>query len=208
MQLNLKRKSKRKSNRKKKILRVLKRKWTKPALYTLVISALLYTIISNSVIQRNYPSADTPHFVITRLSDKFDDIEFMHLLLTIQELNKNTKSRMQLIGYANSNFSSPCPKYLKNRLDQMNWTPQAFWVRIQKTFKMHETYQRVTRMDETINFLSSELAAHRLPSETATQIELLKNERQALLDQELPPEEYEFIKTYDGLIIGLIKNNP
>ncbi|MBR2273704.1 MAG: hypothetical protein IJ864_02595 [Alphaproteobacteria bacterium] len=195
-----------KIKRSKKLVRVLKRKWFKPALYTLGLSFLIYITLSSAVTEKKRIEHNTPHFIITRVTDRFDEVEFMHLLLTIQEINIMPKASTQLIEYLNSKNADSYPKFLAIQLNRMNWAPQAFWSRAQKLFSMTNTYEHLLRIDETINFLTEELTFGRLPSETKQQIELLRQEKEKILTTELSPEEFTFIKEYAGIIQNLKKN--
>ena len=189
-----------KTKRRKKLIRVLKRKWLKPALYTIGMSIFLYICISSIVIQKKVIERHRPHFLITRISDKFDEIEFMHLLLTIQEINYIPKASTQLVEFANGPFPGICPDFLTQQLNQMNWQPQAFLIRLKKIYSMHNQYNRLQRLEATIAFLKEEYTHHRLPKETRNQIDLLIEERDNLKNTEFTPESYRFIEKYAGLI--------
>ena len=194
-----------KISKKKKFIKVFKRKLLKPILYAYFVSLLLYVVISSVVIIKKNINDTKPHFVITHISDNFDQTEYMHLLLTIQELNKDTTTQKMLKGYANMPFPSPCPKLLEEKLHQMNWTPQAFLVRIKKMFNMYNTYDRVARIEEAITLLNEEITAQRLPVEVYEHINALKSERQQILQNDITPKEYEFIKEYNGIVQTLQK---
>ena len=195
-----------KIKRRQKLYRVLKRKWFKPALYTLAMSILIYIVFSSFVIQKKVIEHQRPHFLITRLSDSFDEVEFMHLLLTIQEITYIPKASSQLLEFANGPYPGVCPNFLKQQLNKMNWQPQAFLIRLKKIFAMHDNYDRLNRIESTINFLSEEYKHNRLPRETQNQINLLIQERDNLKNTEFTPESYNFIEKYAGLIQS-IKNN-
>ncbi len=195
-----------KIKRHKKLYRVLKRKWLKPALYTLAMSIVIYMCASSFVIQKKVIEHKRPHFLITRLSDNFDEVEFMHLLLTIQEITYIPKASSQLLEFANGPYPGICPSFLKQHLNNMNWQPQAFLIRLKKIFAMHEDYDRLQRLENTITFLSEEYKQNRLPRETQNQIDLLIQERDNLKNTKFTPESYSFIEKYAGLIQS-IKNN-
>ena len=71
---------------------------------------------------------------------------------------------------------------------------------------MHEDYDRLQRLENTITFLSEEYKQNRLPRETQNQIDLLIQERDNLKNTKFTPESYSFIEKYAGLIQS-IKNN-
>ena len=77
-----------KMSRRKKLVRVAKRKLLKPVLYAAGMSFVLYLAISNVVLQKKVFEDQVPRFLITRISRTFDETEFMHLLLTVQEIMK------------------------------------------------------------------------------------------------------------------------
>lgn len=198
----------RKVRRSKKIFRVLKRKWFKPALYTIALSALIYFLISHTVILKRTIKPTAPHFVISRLTDDFDKTEFMHLLLTIQELQEDSKAKKQLITFVNSPYPAiSCPTYLEKQLKQMNWSPLAFQIRVKKLFSMYESYDHLKRLDETIGFLTAEIEQSYLPRELTPQLEILNQERANLLAKEFSVEEYNFIKDYSGLVQQIKQEN-
>ena len=194
-----------KFSKKKKFVRVFKKKFQKPLIYAVFISLLLYVIISSiAIIHKNITNTQ-PHFVITRISDDFEKNEYMHLLLTIQELNKDNTTKNMLKGYVNMPFPSPCPKFLEEKLYHMNWTPQAFLIRIKKMFNMYNTYDRISRIDEAIILLKEEINAQRLSPEAYEHIKILQAERQKILQTEISAEEYKFISEYFGIIQSLQK---
>jgi len=187
--------------RSKKLVRVLRRKWFKPALYTISISYLIYLGISNAVIQKKVIEEDLPRFMISRLSDKFEETEFSHLLLTVQEINKRPELAELLKDYANRPYpSAVCPKLLEQNLNRMNWEAPAFLIRIKKLFSMYDSYDHLKRLNATIDFLAKEIKERRLPKSFMTQIDLLQKERDDLLKKELTPEEYKFIEDYGGIV--------
>lgn len=194
-----------KFSKKKKFARVFKKKFQKPLIHACFISLLLYVTISSIVIIRNNINDTKPHFVITRISDNFDRYEYMHLLLTIQEINKDNTAKNMLKGYANMPFPSPCPQSLEEKLYQMNWTPQAFLVRIKKMFNMYDIYDRIVRIDDAIILLKEEINAQRLSHEAYEHIKILQAERQKILNTDISDEEYKFIKEYSGIIQSLQK---
>ncbi len=194
-----------KVSRRRKFLRVVKRKLLKPVIYAVGLSIFLYLVVGNVVLQRKVIQAQTPRFLITRISDTFDETEFMHLLLTAQELLKMPKASTQLVDFANGPFPGACPNYLKQQLNRMNWEPQAFLVRVKKLFKMYEVYDRIARLDDTISFLQTEVDEGRLPYAINVQIDVLKKERAAIIGKDISQEEYNFVAEYNGLILRLKK---
>ena len=196
---------KRKPNRRKKLIRVLKRKWFKPALYTLGISLLIYMIIGNTVTSIKDPYHNKPHFVISRLSDKFENAEFMHLLLTIQELRILPQTSTQLIKFVNAPYMSPCPKILELELNHMNWTPYAFQSRVKKLFSMYKTYERIAHLNETIDFFEKDLIAGRTDASIINTLNIIKKERDDILTNDMTAEEYDFISEYYGIVMQIIK---
>ncbi|MBO5284930.1 MAG: hypothetical protein J6B00_03540 [Alphaproteobacteria bacterium] len=195
-----------KHKRLKKLIRVLKRKWALPAFYALCASFLIYTVISHTVTTKEKVERIPPRFIITSLTDTFEETEFMHLLLTVQEINTSEKALQELKNFVNTPVPAPCSKFLEHRLNQMNWAPQAFHCRVQKMFAMLKIYERITRLDDTISFLSAETDEDRLPQISSAEIELLKQERDNILKNELSKKEYDFIKEYGG-IVQLLKQN-
>lgn len=193
-------------NRASKIFRVLKRRWFKPAVYTLAASFVLYITISNMVIQKKAIDNEVPRFLISRISEDFEETEYTHLLLTIQELDTIPHINRMLKDFANAHFPAPCPDLLKYQLNRMNWEPQAFLIRVKKLFKMYDAYDKIARLDETINFLEAELEQNLLPKSMESQINVLKKERDSLVESGLSSHEYKFMKQYAGIIQNL-KNN-
>lgn len=190
----------RKLSKTKKLIRVLKRKWFKPALYTIALSLVIYMVIGNTVTQKRLLEKSVPQFLITRLSDKFDETEFMHLLLTVQEINTQPKASNELKIFANKPYPSPCPKLLTRQLNRMNWEPQAFQIRIKKLFAMYDVYDRITRLDETISFLKEEINQGTFSPSLLPQIDLLTQERNLIIGKDITLDEYNFIKEYAGLV--------
>lgn len=124
-----------KMSRRKKLVRVAKRKLLKPVLYAAGMSFVLYLAISNVVLQKKVFEDQVPRFLITRISRTFDETEFMHLLLTVQEIMKMPTASAELEEFANGAFPSPCPRFLEQQLKRMNWEPQAFLVRVKSCLK-------------------------------------------------------------------------
>ncbi len=193
-----------KISRSKKLYRVLRKKWFKPALYTLALSFLLYYGISNLVMEKRAAEKTLPRFVITRVSDTFDETEFTHLLLTVQEMNKTPEILSQLKDYINQDNPDNYTLYLEKMLNSMNWAPQAFYSRVHKMFDMYEVYDRINRMEETISFLNTEVEERRLPSEILEQVRVLQQEEENI-KTELSEKEWTFIKNYAGVILHLRK---
>jgi len=194
----------RKVSRIKKLYRVLRRKWFKPALYTLALSFLLYYGISSFVVEKHSAEKTMPRFVITRVSDTFDETEFTHLLLTVQEMQKMPDILAQLKDYINQPDPSNYTLYLEKMLNTMNWAPQAFYSRVHKMFAMYDVYDRINRMEETITFLNTEVEERRLPSEILEQVRVLQQEKENIIS-ELSEKEWTFIKNYAGVILRLKK---
>ena len=193
-----------KISRSKKLYRVLRKKWFKPALYTLVLSFLLYYGISNLVLEKHAAEKTLPRFVITRVSDTFDETEFTHLLLTVQEMQKSPEILSQLKDYINQDNPDNYTLYLEKMLNSMNWAPQAFYSRVHKMFDMYEVYDRINRMEETISFLNTEVEERRLPSEILEQVRVVQQEEENI-KTELSEKEWTFIKNYAGVILHLKK---
>ena len=189
-----------KTKRSKKLIRVLKRKWFKPALYTLGMSFIIYIGISSIIIQKKNIEHNVPHFLITRISDNFDETEFTHLLLTVQEINMVPVAIKELKDFVNKPYPAACPPLLTRHLNRMNWEPQAFLIRVKKMFSMLDTFQRIQRLNNTITFLDNEIKEKRLPEDLESQIAVLQEERDKLIKTELPNNEYTFIQDYAGLI--------
>lgn len=193
----------RKISRSKKLIKVLRRKWFKPGLATLCVAFLIYFSISNLVKQTRVVPTQAPHFLISRLSDTFEPTEFTHLLLTVQEINKIPGAATELKQFANMPYPSPCPDFLKQHLNHMNWEPQAFLIRVKKIFALHDTYDRLQRLDQTIAFLAGEVSEKRLPLRIREQIKILRAERDKIKASELSAAEYQFIDDNAGLISQL-----
>lgn len=192
-----------KVTRQRKLFRVLKRKWKKPALYTIALSLLIYMGVSNLLLQQKMRAYHTPRFVITRISNDFDEMEFMHLLLTVQEIQQQPKVFKQLVAFVNRPFPSPCPRALENQLNRMNWASTAFHIRVKKMFDMYDVYDHINRLNDTIAFLSQEIEEERLPISALDQVSLLKAERDRIFQEDMSPEEYDFVAEYGGLILAL-----
>lgn len=197
----------RKISKWKKLRRVFKRKLLKPLLYATGASFVLYLAISSVITPKRITDQRPPHFLISRLTSEFDETEFMHMLLTIQEIRDLPEEGRELRQFVNGPFPGGCPKLLERRLNQMNWTSQAFLIRVKKMFALNEIYERITRMDETIAFLSQELNEGHLPVEMWSQIEILQTERNNLIGTEISKAEYEFMQKYNGIVIRLQQQN-
>lgn len=193
-----------KISRSKKLYRVLRKKWFKPALYTLALSFLLYYGISHLVLEKRAAEKTLPRFVITHVADTFDETEFTHLLLTVQEMNKTPEILSQLKDYINQDNPDNYTLYLEKMLNSMNWAPQAFYSRVHKMFDMYDVYDRINRMEETISFLNTEVEERRLPSEILEQVRVLQQEEENI-KTELSEKEWTFIKNYAGVILHLRK---
>ena len=193
----------RKMSRRKKLARVVKRKLAKPMLYALGLSLLLYLAVSNVVLQRRLTRDQLPHFVITKISSAFDETEFLHMLLTVQEIMRLPQAAAELKAFANGPYPGDCPPYLRRQLYRMNWEPQAFLVRMKKMMEMYAVYDRVSRLDDTIAFLAKEIDEQRFPPEMDVQVQALQKERDGIIGKEITPAEFEFAKEYGGLLVRL-----
>jgi hypothetical protein len=194
--------------RNKKFWRVFKRKLLKPIFYALLGSVLIYLAISASIREKRYVNDSVPHFLITSTSNQFNELEFTHMLLTIQELRTLPLISDELVDFCNQPFPSGCPKLLEERLKVMNWAPQAFLVRIKKLFEMYAAYDKIKRIDATIEFLSSEVDSENLPRSILMQVDLLKKQKEKIINTELSDGGYEFIRQYGGIVPYLQKRVP
>lgn len=193
-----------KISRTKKFLKVFKRKLLKPISYAILGSFVIYLLVGNIVFYKRLKDYDKPHFVISHISDEFNNLEFMHLLLTIQEINKDVLLKKQLVEFVNMGFPNPCPRELDQELNKMNWYSQAFLIRVKKMFKLYDIYDRTLRLQETVDFLKSEIGDKRFGSEVYQQIKMFEDEKEKILNNALCKAEYEFIQEYFG-VIGSIK---
>jgi hypothetical protein len=191
--------------RNKKFWRVFKRKLLKPIFYALLGSVLIYLAISTSIREKRYVNDSVPHFLITSTSNQFNELEFTHMLLTIQELRSLPLISDELVDFCNQPFPSGCPKLLEERLKAMNWAPQAFLVRIKKLFEMYVAYDKIKRIDATMEFLISEVDNESLPRSILMQVDLLKKQKENIINTELSNGGYEFIQQYGGIVPYLQK---
>ncbi len=189
----------------KKFKRVVRRKLYKPMLYAVAASLIIYAGISNVVTEKRRVEPTAPQFKISSITNRFDETEFMHMLLTIQEINRLPLESAELYEFANGPFPAGCPKLLSARLSQMNWEPQAFLIRVKKLFAMYDIYDRISRLDNTIAFLTAEIEEKRLPRDLRPQVEILRQERDKIIGSEMTPAEYNFMKEYAGLAQRLKK---
>jgi hypothetical protein len=194
--------------RNKKFWRVFKRKLLKPIFYALLGSVLIYLAISASIREKRYVNDSVPHFLITSTSNQFNELEFTHMLLTVQELRSLPLISDELVDFCNQPFPSGCPKLLEERLKVMNWAPQAFLVRIKKLFEMYAAYDKIKRIDATIGFLSSEVDSENLPRSILMQVDLLRKQKEKIINTELSDGGYEFIQKYGGIVPYLQKRVP
>ena len=195
-----------KISRRKKILKVFKRKYTKPLFYACLVSLFIYLLIGNIVSQKKLSDFDKPHFVISRISKDFDRVEYMHLLLTIQEIRKNKDLTEKMIYFVNGPFPAYCPKDLRKELYVMNWDSQAFLIRVKKMFEMHQVFEQISRKNEAIKYMSAGMSKKSYSYEMNTQIKMLKTEINELVKSKLPNDEFEFIKEYDSIVASLLVN--
>ena len=189
-----------KINRAKKILRVIKYKLLRPFCYAVFASFFIYLCISNIITKKELRDLEKPHFVIHRISNEFDNVEFMHLLLTIQEIGLNKAVYKDLVVFVNAGFPNYCPNELRKQLYLMNWDPQAFLIRVKKMFELLDTYERILRIDETVNFIEEEIKAKRMAKDLRMQVDVLKKERTEFFTTKISNEEYKFIKEFSGII--------
>ena len=191
-----------KLNKVKKFYKSIDRKWLKPLAYTILISMMIYLIIGNLIIRKYNFSSSKPHFVISTISDKFEYTEYMHMLLTIQEINK-TVLKEDLKNFVNSPFPAECPKYLKKQLYNMNWDANAFQIRAQNLIKIYNIYDQIVRLEETIEMLNQESKSSIQVQILFEQIRSLTTEKDRIIKNQLTPNEYEFIKEYGGIVPSL-----
>lgn len=191
-------------SKRKKVLKVFKRKYTKPLIYACFVSFFIYLLVGNIISQKKLSDFDKPHFVISKISKQYDRVEFMHLLLTIQEIRKNDENLEALIAFANGPFPAYCPKNLRRELYLMNWDSQAFLIRVKKMFEMHKAYEMVSRQNEAISYLTEMTKGKQVTYEHRSQIAILKSEKNALLKSQLPGDEFEFIKEFDSIIVSIM----
>ena len=191
-----------KLNKIKKFYKSIKRKWLKPLAYTILSSIMIYLIIGNLIVRQYNFSSSKPHFVISTTSEKFEYTEFMHMLLTIQEIN-TTVLKEDLKTFVNSPFPAKCPKYLKQQLHNMNWEANAFQIRAQKLIKMYDIYDQIVRLESTIEMFNQESKTSIQAPILFEQIRSLKTEKERIIKENLTPEEYEFIQEYGGVVPSL-----
>ena len=191
-----------KLNKVKKFYKSIDRKWLKPLAYTILISMMIYLIIGNLIIRKYNFSSSKPHFVISTISDKFEYTEYMHMLLTIQEIN-STVLKEDLKNFVNSPFPAECPKYLKKQLYNMNWDANAFQIRAQNLIKIYNIYDHIVRLEETIEMLNQESKSSIQVQILFEQIRSLTTEKNRIIKNQLTPNEYEFIKEYSGIVPSL-----
>lgn len=187
-----------------KFRRVFKRKLLKPILKAIGVSFLLYLLISSAVLKRNVNSIK-PHFVISTISTSFNDIEYTHLLLSIQEISKNKKDREALIEFANSKYPNMCSDNLKELLYEMNWEPLAFLSRVKKLFELASVYERYKTLNLSIDFIE-----HRGYEEDVFRKEYINHviflrKESNRIKESLSVEEFEFVNKYYGTIMSLKK---
>ena len=188
-----------KVSRQKKFWKVFNRKYRKPLLCAAGCSFLLYLAISNVLYYNKLKNYDKPHFLISSISSEFNNIEFMHLLLTVQEINKDVLLKRQLHDFVNMGFPNPCPRELKDELYNMNWEAQAFLIRVKKMFELHKIYERTLRLTDTIEFLKLEEANNRDRDYLSQQIKAFIDEKDKIINQ-LSKEEYNFIEEHNGIV--------
>ncbi len=193
-----------KNNRRKKVLKVFRRKYTKPLFYACLVSLFIYLLVGNIVSQKKLSDFDKPHFVISRITKHYDRVEYMHLLLTVQEIRKDKDLTEKLIAFVNGPFPGYCPKDLSKELYLMNWDSQAFLIRVKKMFEMHTAYELVSRQNEAIKYLKSDIKKDKNYLRLRTQIDMITKERDNIIKSQIPGDEFEFIKEFDAIIVGLL----
>ena len=186
-------------------IKLFKRKFVRPLLYSIITSIILYLLISNIVIRKELKDFDKPHFTISSISTKFTKVEYMHMLLTIQEILEDTPFKDDLIRFVNASFPNPCSPLLTRELYLMNWEPQAFLIRVKKMFEMLEIYDHINRIDESIAFLENDAKYSDYAMVIRAQIEILLKEKEEILSSEISEAEYNFIKEYAGIAVKLKK---
>jgi len=195
----------RKISKKKKFLRVIKRKLLKPVLYAVGMSLIIYMVIGNVVTRKEALERQSPHFVITKLSEEFDETEFMYMLLVTQELMKKDSVIAEKLGnFINESYPAPAPRPVKAELYRLNWDANAYLIRMKKLFRMYETYERLGRLDDTIAFLKAELEENRLPAAIGDQLQLLEAQRDEMKKNEMTAAEYAFMEEYAGVVQRLM----
>ena len=127
----------------------------------------------------------------------------MHLLLTIQELNKDILLRKELISFVNEGFPNPCPRELNDELYKMNWYSQAFLVRVKKMFKMYDIYDRSLRIEDTIQFLRDQGDLNSKDPHIQQQVLMFIDEKNRVITEGLSKKEYDFVKEYSGIILDI-----
>lgn len=193
-------------NEAKKIFNLFRYRFSRPLLYSIFASVFIYLFISNIIIRKELKDLDKPHFTISSINKVFSNVEYMHLLLTIQEIINNTPYENDLIKFVNSSFPNPCPPKLKKQLYLMNWEDQAFLIRVKKMFELLEIYDRVNRIDEDIALLEEEEVINFQDYKILQpQINILLNNKKEILSSQITSMEYEFIKEYAGIVIKLKK---
>jgi len=189
-----------------KFRRVFKKKLFMPIMKAIGLSFVLYFIIGNSIFKHDINDSK-PHFIISTISTKFDNIEYTHLLLSIQAICKNEKDKNELIQFVNSSYPNACSKNLKKQLFDMNWEPLAFQSRVKKLFEFIDTYDRLNNLENTISFLKKEIYNEQLPREMLSQVNVLEIERDKIYKEDISEIEYNFIKEHYGFIERLRVNN-
>ena len=128
----------------------------------------------------------------------------MHLLLTVQEINKDTLLKKQLVEFVNMGFPNPCPRELDQELNKMNWYSQAFLIRVKKMFKLYDVYDRVVRLQETVEFLEIQAKNNRFNEDIILQVKMLEDEKNRILANDISKDEYSFIQEY-AVVINSIR---
>lgn len=194
-----------KISRYKKFWRVFKRKLLKPLLMALIGGVMIYVLISNIILHQKIEQLREPRFVISRITNEFEETEFTYLLLVVQELQDENKELFnELVTFVNKPYPTICPLTLEKKLLNANWNPFAFHIRVKKMFELFEIYERTARLQETISFLNEEITKSNLPAEMVSQINMLRKERENILSNQLSEKERQFIETYSGVIQNLL----
>ncbi len=185
---------------------LIKYKYTRPFLYSILISIFIYLLISNIVIRKELKDLDKPHFTISSITKNFLNVEYMHMLLTIQEITENTSLRGDLVRFVNASFPNHCPAMLKKQLNLMNWEAQAFLIRVKRLFELLEIYEHIERIDESIASLEEQSKRSNDYSIFNAQIDVLVADKNNILSSKITNDEYEFIREYYGIALRLRKD--
>ncbi len=188
-----------------KIQETIKSKLLKRYTCLLLIGVFTYCFIANIVLFYKLSNYTIPKFIISRITTDFHTAEYMHLLYTLQEINKVPCLSDELYKYTTQPYEKNYSYFLENKFLQFNWKPEAFFVRVKKLFTLYNTYDQVIRIDDTILIMQKDIKANGDSPYTYTQVNLLKENKQQILNELLTFEEYEFIKSNYNLIKSIYK---